>query len=300
MATIYNQYSIKNPVGTQSAGFLFSEIQEGDVIDLRKINVEKGLTAFGSGFERVTCGLFDGLGRIFEHGTMALSRVAIPVADMVVSYVAAGVIAQQMGLSFGWALAAGVAMEGTGVLAAQVPLEQHRFNGECDKTERRAPEVLGWITFLMQFGFGTVLIVMDVIPGARLFGWDWLTVNAFGRITLAVQSLAATFAAGLYADLKAREKSRTRRLETDRREREKAKAERRAERQATKVTKPEPVRTAPVLTERQTRIVQYVSENPFASLAQIGEVVGTSKTTVQGEMTAIGMHKNGNGWEGGR
>ncbi|MFA5053744.1 MAG: hypothetical protein WC565_06785 [Parcubacteria group bacterium] len=264
-------------------------------------NLEAGLTRFGSGLERLTCGLFDGLGRIFEHGTTALSRVAIPVADLVVSYVAAEVIARQMGLSFGWALAAGIAMEGTGVLAAAVPLEQHRYNGERDKSEKPALEVLGWVTFLMQFGFGTVLIVMDVIPGARLFRLDWLTVNAFGRITLAVQSLAATFAAGLYADLKARERSRTKRLETDRREREKAKAERRAERLATRTerqaTRTDPVPTAPVLTDRQAAIVRYVTDNPFASLVQIGEAVGTSKTTAQGELAAVGYHKNGHGWE---
>jgi phage-related protein len=49
--------------------------------------VEQGLTSIGSGLERMTTGLLDGIGRAFEHATDALSLIAIPVADGVVSIV---------------------------------------------------------------------------------------------------------------------------------------------------------------------------------------------------------------------
>jgi hypothetical protein len=257
--------------------------------------VEQALTGLGSGVERLTCGLLDGVGRVFEHGTTALSRIAIPVADLVVSYAAAQVIADQTGWAFGWALAAGIAMEGTGVLAAIVPLEQLRFNQERAKGEAQAPALMGWIMFVVQFGFSTVLIVMNAVgPAARLFGKEWLTLHAFSMMTLSVQSLAATASAALYADLKARERSRTRRIDSERRERERAKAERRANRQA---AKPAPVQVAPERTPRQAAIVQYVAEHPFSSLNEIAEAVGTSKTTVHGELAAVGANKNGHGWE---
>jgi hypothetical protein len=265
--------------------------------------VEQALTGLGSGVERLTCGLLDGVGRVFEHGTTALSRIAIPVADLVVSYAAAQVIAEQTGWAFGWALAAGVAMEGTGVLAAIVPLEQLRFNQERVKGDRKkgiegepkAPALMGWAMFVVQFGFSTVLIVMNAVgPAARLFGKEWLTLHAFSMMTLSVQSLAATASAALYADLKARERSRTRRIESERREREKARAERREARQT---AKPAPVQVAPERTPRQAAIVQYVAEHPFSSLNEIAEAVGTSKTTVHGELAAVGANKNGDGWK---
>lgn len=264
---------------------------------------ESALTGLGSGIERVICGLLDGLGRIFEHGTRAMSRVAIPLADLVVSYVAAQVIAQQMGLAWGLALAAGIAMEGTGVLAAETPLEQHRFNQESDTDDAKAPELFGWITFALQTAFSTVLIVLNAAgPEARLFRIPWLTLPVFGMMTLSVQSLAATVAAGLYADLKARERSRTRRAESDRRERERTKAERRAARQAAKSATvpndPAPVPERPERTERQERIVQYVMEHRNDSLNEIGQALELSKTMVQGELAKVGWHKNGHGWEG--
>jgi hypothetical protein len=245
---------------------------------MTSLNLESGLTRLGSGAERLTCGLLDGLGRVFEHGTTALSRIAIPVADLVVSYAAAQVIAEQTGWAFGWALAAGVAMEGTGVLAAIVPLEQLRFNQERAKGEAKAPALMGWTMFVVQFGFSTVLIVMNAVgPAARLFGKEWLTLHAFSMMTLSVQSLAATASAALYADLKARERSRTRRIDSERRERERAKAERRAARQT---AKPAPVPAMPERTERQERIVQYVAEHRDASYRDIAGAVGIGLGTV--------------------
>jgi hypothetical protein len=272
--------------------------------------VEQALTGLGSGVERLTCGLLDGVGRVFEHGTTALSRIAIPVADLVVSYAAAQVIAEQTGWAFGWALAAGVAMEGTGVLAAIVPLEQLRFNQERVKGDRKkgiegepkAPALMGWAMFVVQFGFSTVLIVMNAVgPAARLFGKEWLTLHAFSMMTLSVQSLAATASAALYADLKARERSRTRRIDSERRERERAKAERRAARQVAKAehvqSAPAPVQERPERTERQERIVQYVSEHREASYRDIAQAVGIGLGTVSKEVEAIGAKKNGHGWE---
>lgn len=260
-----------------------------------QINLEAGLVRLGSSAERLTCGLLDGLGRIFEHGTTALSRIAIPVADLVVSYAAAQVIADQTGWAFGWALAAGVAMEGTGVLAAIVPLEQLRFNQEREKNEARAPGWMGWAMFVVQFAFSTVLIVMNAVgPAARLFGQEWLTLHAFSMMTLSVQSLAATVAAALYADLKARERSRTRRIESERREREKAKAERRANRQT---PRPAPVLTMPERTERQAAIVQYMAEHREATYRDIAQKLKIGLGTVSKEIEAIGAHKNGDGWK---
>ncbi|MFA5053696.1 MAG: hypothetical protein WC565_06545 [Parcubacteria group bacterium] len=266
------------------------------------LNLEAGLTRLGSGAERLTCGLLDGLGRVFEHGTTALSRIAIPVADLVVSYAAAQVIAEQTGWAFGWALAAGVAMEGTGVLAAIVPLEQLRFNQERSANEAAAPGWMGWAMFVVQFAFSTVLIVMNAVgPAARLFGWGWLSLHAFGMMTLSVQSLAATVAAALYADLKARERSRTRRLESERREREKAKAERREARQVAKATSvqnaPAPIVERPPRTERQERLVQYVAKHRDASYRDIAQELKIGLGTVSKEVEAIGAHKNGHGWE---
>lgn len=258
--------------------------------------IESKATGAGASLERMTCGLLDGLGRVFEHTTDALSLIAIPLADGVVSIVAAQVVAESLGLPLWLAYGAGFAMEGAGVLAAKVPLEQHRFNQEKDTADHKAPELFGWITFAVQTAFSTVLIVLNAVgPEARLFGIPWLTLPVFGMMTLSVQSLAATVAAGLYADIRQREKNRTRRLDSERREHERAKAERRAARQT---AKPAPVQNIPERTPRQERIVQYVSEHRNDSLNEIAQALELSKTMVHTELAAVGMRKNGHGWEG--
>jgi hypothetical protein len=257
--------------------------------------VEQGLTSIGSGLERMTTGLLDGIGRTFEHATDALSLIAIPVADGVVSIVAARALAQSLDFPMWLAVGAGFAMEGAGVLVAKVPIEQHRFNQDNDGADAKAPEALGWVMFAVQTVFSTGLIVLSAMgPGVRLFGLGWLTLPVFGMMTLSVQSLAATVSAVLNADIKQREYSRTRRLDSEHRERERAKAERRAARQTAKSA---PVRNEPERTERQAAIVRYAMEHRDASLDQIAEAVGTSKTTVHKETVAVGMKKNGHGWE---
>lgn len=255
--------------------------------------VETGLTSFGTSVERVVCGTLDGVGRIFERATNALSLVAIPLCDGVVSYVAAQVIAESLHFPVILAYGAGFAMEGAGVLAARVPLEQHRFNQEQDK--QKAPELLGWVTFAVQAGFSSVLIVLNAAgPEVRLLGIPWLNLPTFGMMTLSVQSLTATVAAGLYADIRQREKNRTKQLESERRERERVKAERREARKAAKL---EQVQNVPERTPKQQAILQYVEEHPFATYEQIGEGVGLKKTATFNAVKELGLNKNGEGWK---
>lgn len=258
-----------------------------------KIDIEKGLTSFGSGLERLTCGTLDGLGRVFEHGTHALSLVAVPVADGVVSIVAARAVAQMLGFPMWLSIAAGVAMEGVGVLVADVPMAQRRFNQTRSDGEPAVMADLGWVVLGVQSVFSITLIVLNAAGmGATLFG---MTPAVFGMLTLGVQSFTATIAAVLHEDLKQRNAARTRRQDSDRRERERAKAERRAARQT---AKPAPVPNIPERTPRQERIVQYVSEHRNDSLNEIAQALELSKTMVHTELAAVGMRKNGHGWEG--
>lgn len=261
--------------------------------------LERWLRQAAGGGERLVTGAFDGLGRIFEHGTDALALVGIPLADAVVSIVAARVLAESLNLPLWLGYAAGFAMEAAGVLAAKVPLRQHFFNQGRDKADGRAPAWLGWTTFAVQTAFSAALIVLNAAgPNATLFG---MTLPVVGTATLSVQSLAATVAMALNGDIRHREEVRTRRLESERRERERAKAERRAERQKARAERVSDGQAAipdrPALTERQAAIVQYVAEHPFSSLNEIAEAVGTSKTTVHGELAAVGAKKNSHGWE---
>lgn len=269
--------------------------------------IERGTRQFCGLIEHLITGLFDGLGRIVDHGTQALGLIAIPVADFVTSAVAASAMITVLGFQPWMAILAGLAMEGVSVLAATVPMRQNLYNQTRDKVnDPKALEGIGWAVLVVQTSVCAVLVALYVVPAdAVLFG---IPLNMLGIGALGVQSITATAAAAMYGNINRCEAARDARIETERQEAEAERerhaadlAVKRAERAERKVEQGEREAMAipehPARTERQAAIIRYAMEHRDASLERIAEAVGTSKTTVHKEVAAVGMKKNGHGWE---
>ncbi len=202
---------------------------------------------------------------VVEHTAAA---IAIPVADGVVSWLAAENMVRALGFSWPVSIMTGLALEGCGIVVSRAALAVRYFN----QTHRGEPPALEWLAWLLlglQFVIGGVLVTVNTVATSSML---------FGLLTLATLSAVGTLAHMLENDIEAR----------------------RSERAAL----PSSAQVAEVVADlaqpsARARLQAFYTENPHASQAAAASATGVSRQRVgqlRAELLAEGaIPSNGNG-----
>ena len=215
--------------------------------------------------ERINSGV-DSIVEVVEHTAASL---AIPVADGVVSWLAAENMVRTLGFSWPVSIMTGVALEGCGIVVSRAALKVRRYN----QTRGAKPPALEWLAWSLlgaQFAVGAVLVTVNTVATSSML---------FGLLTLATLSAVGTLAHMLENDVAETSHSGANPL-------------------------PSPERVAEVIADMapataKDRVMWAYRENPHADKREVAQALGIGYSTVSKayrELLAAGaIEHNGDG-----
>ncbi|MFA4974876.1 MAG: hypothetical protein WC683_19920 [bacterium] len=188
----------------------------------------------------------DSVVEVVEHTAASL---AIPVADGVVSWLAAENMVRTLGFSWPVSIMTGVALEGCGIVVSRAALRVRRYN----QTRGAKPPALEWLAWTLlgaQFAVGAVLVTVNTVATSSML---------FGLLTLATLSAVGTLAHMLENDV--------------------------AETSHSADVLPSSERVAEVIAEiapatAKDRVMWAYRENPHADKREVAQALGIGYSTV--------------------